>query len=200
MLRAKIPGKRVRFTQAQRNLLASKAKGIRFSRLKELANAITTETLLRWIRSKYDSSAKRERGRPTIPKEMRDLAIQLAKENSTWGYTKVQGVLKSLGHKSGRTPIRELLVGSGIVPAPDRRKGKKWEDFLRENQSGISAVDFLTVEILTLTGFLRYLVMIVMRLATRRVTLAGIYLEPNGLWVEQVGRGLVGGFGECWQG
>ena len=38
-LRTKIPGKRVQFTQAQRNLLASKAKGIRFSRLKELANA-----------------------------------------------------------------------------------------------------------------------------------------------------------------
>ena len=41
VLRTKVPGKRLRFTQAQRNLLASKAKGIRFSRLKELANAIT---------------------------------------------------------------------------------------------------------------------------------------------------------------
>jgi len=45
VLRTKVPGKRVRFTQAQRNLLASKAKGIRFSRLKELANAITPESL-----------------------------------------------------------------------------------------------------------------------------------------------------------
>ena len=50
-LRTKDPGKRVRFTQAQRNLLASKAMEIRFSRLKELANAVTPETLLRWNRS-----------------------------------------------------------------------------------------------------------------------------------------------------
>ena len=199
VLRTKVPGKRVQFTQAQRNLLASKAKGISPSRLKELVNAITPETLLRWIRSqagsKYDSSAKRDRGRPTKPKEIRDLAIQLATENPTWGYTKIQGVLKSLGHDIGRTTIRELLVSSGIAPAPERKKGKKWKDFLRENLSVISATDFFTVELLRLTGFHRYSVMIVMQLATRRVTLAGVYLEPTGAWVEQVGRGLVDGFG-----
>ena len=37
--------------------------------------------------------------------------------------------------------------------------------------------------------------MIVMQLATRRVSLAGVYLEPTGAWVEQVRRGLVDGFG-----
>jgi putative transposase len=155
-----------------------------------LANAVTPETLLRWIGGqagcKYDSSAKRGRGRPPMSKEIRDLAIQLATENPTWGYTKIQGVLKSLGHKVGRTTIRELLMSSGIVPAPDRKKGKKRKDFLRENLSVLSAVDFFTVEILTLTGFQRYSVMIVMQLATRRVTLAGIYLEPTGAWVEQI--------------
>jgi hypothetical protein len=92
-LRTKIPGKRVQFTQAQRNLLASKAKGIRFSRLKELANAVTPETLLRWIRgqagSNYDSSLNRGSGRPPNPKEIRNLAIQLTTENPTWGYTKI---------------------------------------------------------------------------------------------------------------
>ena len=199
VLRTKVPGKRLRFTQAQRNLLASKAKGIRFSRLEELANAITPETLTRWIRSqagmKYDSSQERGSGRPPKPKEIQNLAIQLAAENPAWGYTKIQGVLESLGHKVGRTTIRELLMSSGIAPAPDRKKGKKWKDFLRENLSVISAVDFFTVEVLTLTGFHRYSVMIVMQLATRRVNLAGVYLEPTGAWVEQVGRGLVDGFG-----
>jgi hypothetical protein len=123
------------------------------------------------------SSLKRGPGRPTNPKEMWDLAIQLATDNSTWGYTKIQGVLKSLGHRIGRTTIRELFSSSGIAPAPDRKKGKKWKDFLRENLSVISAVDFFTVEVLTLTGFQRYSVMIVMQLATRRVSLAEEYLE-----------------------
>ncbi|MDA7633675.1 hypothetical protein N8766_06180 [bacterium] len=44
-------------------------------------------------------------------------------------------------------------------------------------------------------GHLDYSVTIVMQLATRRVSLAGVYLELNGAWVEQIGRRLVDGFG-----
>ena len=50
VLRNKVPGKRLRFSQAERNLLSSRAKGICYSKLKELANAVTPETLTRWIR------------------------------------------------------------------------------------------------------------------------------------------------------
>lgn len=199
VLRNKVPGKRLRFSQAERNLLSSKAKGICYSKLKELANAVTPETLTRWIRGqagkKYDSSGTRRRGRPAKPKEIRDLVIRLAKENSGWGYTKIRGVLKSLGDEIGRTTISKILTDAGIPPAPDRRKGKKWKAFLRENMSVLSAVDFFTVELPTVLGFQRFTVMMVMQLGTRKVHLAGIREEPNGAWVEQVGRGLVDGFG-----
>ena len=61
-------------------------------------------------------------------------------------------------------------MSSGIAPAPDRKTGKKWKDFLRANLSVISAVDFFTAEVLILTGFLGVPVMIVMQLALLIVT------------------------------
>ena len=53
-------GKRLRFTDDQRARLSRKAKGIRFGRLKEIANLVTPQTLLAWHRKliamKYDGS------------------------------------------------------------------------------------------------------------------------------------------------
>ena len=59
----------------------------------------------------------------------------------------------------------------------------------------LSAVDFFEVEVLSWGGLQRYWVMAVMELCTRRVTIAGITVEPTGAWVEQVARGLADGFG-----
>ena len=121
--------------------------------------------------------------------------IRLAQENPDWGYSKIQGVAKSLGHLIGRTTIREILAKAGIVPAPERGKGKSWKTFLKANGSVMAATDFFTVELLRPSGFERYSVMMVVELATRRVHIAGIVSEPAGEWVEQVGLGLVDGFG-----
>jgi transposase InsO family protein len=55
----------------------------------------------------------------------------------------------------------------------------------------IAAADFFTIEIWTLLGLTRYLVFFVIELATRRVEIAGLYRNPNGTWMEQVGRNLV---------
>jgi len=197
VLREMIPKKRLRFTQQQRLRLAQSAKAIRFSRLKEIATAVTPETLMNWIRTqigkKYDGSSKRGVGRPGTNQKARNLVVKLAKENPSWGYSKILGVAKSLGYVIGRTTIREILLKAGIQPAPERRRGKSWKSFLKTNWSVMAATDFFTVELLTPICFQRYSVMMVMHLATRRVHLAGIVLEPTGAWVDQIGRGL-GGF------
>lgn len=51
VLREMIPKKRLRFTEKERLRLAAKAKSIRFSRLKEITNVATPETLINWIRT-----------------------------------------------------------------------------------------------------------------------------------------------------
>ena len=41
-------------------------------------------------------------------------------ENSTWGYTRIQGALKNLGHGVARSTVATVLKAHGIPPAPDR--------------------------------------------------------------------------------
>jgi putative transposase len=74
----------------------------------------------------------------------------MAKENSTWGYTRICGALFNLGHEIGRNTIKRILLEAGIDPAPERSKRLSWSAFLRAHWGAIAATNFFTVEVLTL--------------------------------------------------
>ncbi len=65
-----------------------------------------------------------------------------------------------------------------------------WTTFLKTHWSSVSACDFFTVEVLTWVGLVRFHVFFVIKLATRRVEIAGIAHEPSGKWMQQVARNL----------
>ena len=44
----------------------------------------------------------------------------MAQDDSTWGYCRIQGELKGLGHRVARSTIAKVLKENGIPPAPDR--------------------------------------------------------------------------------
>ncbi len=54
----------------------------------------------------------------------------------------------------------------------------------------IAATDFFSAEVLTRTGLVRYFVLFVIDLKTRRVEIAGILPRPDGEWMSQVARNL----------
>ena len=62
--------------------------------------------------------------------------------------------------------------------------------FLKAHWSAIAATDFFSVEVLTRTGLVRYFVLFVIDLETRRVEIAGVAQQPNGEWMKQVARNL----------
>ena len=187
--------KRLRFTDEQRRRLARKAKRIGFSRLKEIVGLVTPQTLLAWhrklIAKKYDSSGKRGKvGRPPTKDELRDLVIKMAEENRGWGYTRIGGALANLGHEIGRGTIAEILKQAGLEPAPERERKGTWAEFLKTHWEVLGATDFFTVELWNLGGLVRYHVLFVIRLSSRKVHIAGIIPEPDGRWMKQVGRNL----------
>lgn len=51
-------------------------------------------------------------------------------------------------------------------------------------------MDFFTVEVVTLTGLVRYHVLFEIDLASRRVDVAGIVHEPHEAWMKQIARNL----------
>ena len=79
---------------------------------------------------------------------------------------------------------------AGLEPAPERERGGTWAAFLRTHWEVLGAADFFTVELWKWGGLVRYHVLFVIRLSSRKVHIAGIVPEPDGRWMKQVGRNL----------
>ena len=52
------------------------------------------------------------------------------------------------------------------------------------------AADFFTIEGWTRSGLTRVILLFPMELSTRRVTIAGMAAQPDGIWMDQVARNL----------
>ncbi len=155
---------------------------------------MTPDTLLRWYRRliarKYDGSKARKAGRPKASAEIEQLILQMARGNPTWGYTRIRGALYNLGHEIGRNTIKRILLENGLDPAPLRGKTMSWETFLKAHWGAIAATDFFSVEVLTRFSLVRYFVLFVIDLQTRRIEIAGIIQQPDGEWMKQIARDL----------
>ncbi len=121
MLKERLGGRRLRFTDAERRRLARKAQALGRKVLNELETLVTLDTLLRWYRelvaSKWNYSHRRGPGRPRVMKTIVDLILRMALENPSWGYTRIRGALANLGHQVGRGTIANILKDHGIEPA-----------------------------------------------------------------------------------
>jgi putative transposase len=180
---------------SERRLLAEKGKPLGRKLLAEMASLATPETILRWYRervaAKYDGSRSRcARGHPAARGDKVEQLLTMARENPTWGYTRLRGALRNLGFDLGRSTIQRILKEHGIEPAPLRGRTMPWKTFLRAHWGAIAAADFFSVEVLTRGGLLRYLVLFVIDLKTRRVHIAGFTSQADGTWMAQIARNL----------
>lgn len=194
VLREDLEGRRLRLSDEQRRRLAVKGRALGRRRLLDVAGIVTPDTILRWYRrlvaKKYDGSKKRRPGRPRAKPDIAGLVVRMANENRTWGYTRIRGCMKSLGHDIARNTVKQILRDNGIEPAPERSGRTPWKVFLKAHWEGLAAADFFTVEVLSVGGPVRYFVFFVIRLKTRAVEIAGISHQPHGDWMKQIGRSL----------
>jgi len=133
--KGRLSGKRIRFTDAERALLARKAKVVGRKTLLELDTLVSPDTLMRWHRRlvahKRDFRKRRGPGRPGIMREISQLIVRMAQENPRWGYTRIQGALANLSHNAARGTVCNVLKRNGIEPAPERSKRTTWSTFLK---------------------------------------------------------------------
>jgi putative transposase len=161
-----------------------------------LHRIVTPATILRWHRDLVKQRwtqprSHRSGGRRTAP-ELRRLVLQLATENSSWGYRRIHGELAGLGYQIAASTVWAILKRAGIDPAP-RRDGPSWRQFLRVHARGILATDFFCVDTLLLQ---RLYVLFVVEHATRRVHVLGVTAHPTGAWVAQQARNFVMDLGD----
>jgi putative transposase len=108
--------------------------------------------------------------------EIRELVLRLARENPGWGYQRIAGEVNGLGLKVSATTVRKILREAGLGPAGSR-SGLPWRSFLRQQAQSMLAVDFFTVETISLR---RLYVLFFIELGSRRVHLAGCTANPTG--------------------
>ena len=195
ILRSHLPG-RVPLTNAQRATLAEIGKRMGRRALERVASVAKPETILAWYRKliahKFDGSKHRSYpGRPAVSREITELIVRMARENSGWGYDRIAGALKNLGHCVSDQTVGNVLRRFGIAPAPKRRLQTTWADFIRSHMAVLAGIDFFTVEVLTWRGLATYYLLFFLHLETRRVTLAGMTQHPTEEWMVQMARNAV---------
>ena len=160
--------------------------------LDKVATIVTPDTILRWhrrlIAAHHTYPHKKRVGRPGLMKSIRQLIIRMATDNSGWGYLRIRGELKKVGHRVAKTTIATTLKNNGIPPSPDRPTS--WNAFLKSHADVIAAADFFTVDVWTKRGLVTHYVFFVIHHATRMVEIAGVTPNPGGNFMAQVARNL----------
>jgi transposase InsO family protein len=110
----------------------------------------------------------------------------MAEENPTWGYTRIQGARKNVGHRVGRSTIRRILKAAGLPPVPQRPTS--WTTFLKAHWGVIAGADVFTTDVWTWRGLVTYYTVFVIDLASRRVDVLGSTPHPTELFMEHTVR------------
>ena len=190
VLREQLGPGRLRVTDAQRRRLAAQAQRLGRRVRRDRHTLVTPDTLLRWHRQliarTYDGRGRRGPGRPRVMDTIRRLIVRMAPENREWGDTRSRGARGNLGQQVARGPLANVLKEHGLEPAPERTKRRTWRECLGAHWDALAAADFFTVEVWTPRGLTRFTVLVLIKLATRRVHIAGLTAEPEGPWGTQL--------------
>ena len=184
----------------ERSKLAEIGKRLGRKALAQVACVAKPDTILAWygrlIASKFDGSKCRSHtGRPRIGPAMEALIVQMARENSGWGYDRIVGALSNLGYTVSDQTVGNVLKRHGIAPAPKRSQNTTWKEFIQSHLAVLAGIDFFTVEVLTWRGLVTYYILFFIHLESRRVSLAGITRHPDQAWMQQMARNATG---EAW--
>jgi hypothetical protein len=115
--------------------------------------------------------------------EIRCLAVRMASDNPSWGYTRIQGALKNLGHRVARSTIARILKEQGIPPSHERPM--TWRTFLRVHWHALIAVDSFTLKSGPCAGWTPNYTVFVIELHSRRVQVLGSTPTPDEAFVVQ---------------
>jgi transposase InsO family protein len=194
VLKAQLGRRRLRLDDEQRRRLA--VLGARLGRglLRDIATLVTPDTILRWHRelvARKWTYPRQRQGRPGVQKAIRRLVVRMATDNPQWGYTRIQGALKNVGHRVARSTIASILRAEGVPPRGERSTA--WSTFLRAHWPALVATDFFTTEVWTGRGLVTYYTLFVIELHSRRVRVGGATPYPDEAFVLQAMRELTDG-------
>src|SRR3954471_18545122 len=114
VLERQLHGEKVRFTWADRAWLAALLHRLPRDVLRSIRLLVRPETVLRWhrhliARRHARISRPTRAGRPPTIRSIRRRVLRLARENTSWGYRRIDGELLVLGIKVAASTVWEIL-------------------------------------------------------------------------------------------
>lgn len=129
-------------------------------------------------------------GRPSLPKDLRQLIRRMAADNVTWGEQRIADERKlKLGIRVSPQTVGRYLGRGGPRRAPDPQP--RWLSFMRNHAKTIVACDFFAV--VTVTSRTLY-VCVILEVGTRRILHHNVTAHPTAEWtLQQFREALPGG-------
>ncbi|MHC4886235.1 MAG: integrase core domain-containing protein [Planctomycetota bacterium] len=155
-----------------------------------------SQTYRRWRRMK---GLGKELGYPGRKKKfgasVRALVVRLVLDNPLWGYLRVCGEMKKLGHSISGNTVKYILKQEGITPPPAWRGRKRegtlpWDTFISANIHSLVACDFFLKKIHTIRGTFEAHCLLFIHLGTRRVFVTPSTLHPHEAYLKQQARNV----------
>jgi putative transposase len=142
---------------------------------------VKPETVVAWHRKAFRvfwtwKIRRGQPGRPSIPKNVRDLIRTMSRENPLWGAPRIHGELLKLGIEIGETSVSKYLVRSPKPPS------QTWKTFLDNHVKNLVSADFFTVP--TIRFQILY-VFLVLAHDRRRILHFAVTAHPTAEWSAQ---------------
>jgi len=115
-------------------------------------------------------------GRPTVPRELRDLIRRMCRENPSWGAPRIHGELLKLGIDIGETSVSKYMVHGRKPPS------QTWRTFLENHAQQLVSIDFFTVPTIRFQVLYVFLVLAHDR---RRILHFNVTAHPTAEWAGQ---------------
>jgi hypothetical protein len=151
-----------------------------WARWRDVLIFVQPATVLAWQRTRFRDHwarlSRRGPGRPTIPKEIRELIRDISAANPRWGSPRILGEVRKLGIAVAKSPIEKYRV------RPRRPSSSSWRAFLRIHLTELVALDFFTVPTV---GFKVLFVLVIVAHARRKVVHSNVTEHPTARWTAQ---------------
>jgi transposase InsO family protein len=142
---------------------------------------VKPETVVGWHRKGFRlfwtwKSRRRRGGRPTVPRDVRDLIHLMSRQNPLWGAPRIHGELLKLG-----IDVSQATVSKYMAKLP-RPPSQTWRTFLRNHMHCSASMDFFVLPTAT---FRLLFVFIVLHHERRRIGHFSVTAHPTASWVKQ---------------
>ena len=142
---------------------------------------VKPDTVIAWHRQGFRwywtwKIRRGQSGRPSIPKETRDLIRTMCRDNPTWGAPRIHGELLKLDIDISESSVAKYMVRHPKPPS------QTWRTFLSNHVSQMVSVDFFTVP--TISFHILY-VFIVFAHNRRRILHFNVTAHPTAAWTAQ---------------